>query len=553
MPEEKGMLEKHIRTIRLIAEHRESEAEKKLIKDFSKCVSDINGFLGNEYAKYAENDELTSEILHQKGEYARFIEEVINKYDNITLETRDTIQSMVEQTYKLCYDGMVEAVAKSNRAEDLHKALQAIQATTPEVIKKSVENPIPKLRLNPVMERNRKKVISGIKREITTGLSLGDRMSTMAGRISKQVNLGYTQSMLIARTEGHRVREGGFNDAAQRTNEVLKENDSEYRMVKIWKTMKDGAVRRVNKHNSADHAVMDGQIVPQDEKFILSDGSKADCPGSSGVAAQDCNCRCYISREIMNDEEYFKATGRHFEEENEQKPLTKDENSGIIEENSNHFEELSLSDLEKFENWQNDYYECNKSIPFSREDNPFIYKYSGGSYEAINAIERGGESLERAKRCFGDLKEYIEDGEKISEELSKFKLNTPIKLRRSVENVDYITGATSSVEDMKKCIGKTYLEKGFTSTTICSDTMLPFGGFNNPAKTTIEIYAPKATRGAYIYKISEHPAEFEFLIDRNTKYRILDAGERTVKVKDYKGNIKEEVERFIKMEVMTDV
>lgn len=330
----KNPLEKHIRTIRLIAEHREREAEKKLIKDFSKCVSDINGFLGNEYAKYAENDELTSEILHQKGEYARFIEEVINKYDNITLETHDTIQSMVEQTYKLCYDGMVEAVAKSNRTEDLHKALQAIQAATPEVIKKSVENPIPKLRLTPVMERNRKRVISGIKREITTGLSLGDRMSTMAGRISKQVNLGYTQSMLIARTEGHRVREGGFNDAAQRTNEVLKENDSEYRMVKIWKTMKDGAVRRVNKHNSADHAVMDGQIVPQDEKFILSDGSKADCPGSSGVAAQDCNCRCYISREIMNDEEYFKATGRHFEEENEQKPLTKGEDSGIIEENS---------------------------------------------------------------------------------------------------------------------------------------------------------------------------------------------------------------------------
>lgn len=119
--------------------------------------------------------------------------------------------------------------------------------------------------------------------------------------------------------------------------------------------------------------------------------------------------------------------------------------------------------------------------------------------------------------------------------------------------MDYITGATSSVEDMKKCIGKTYLEKGFTSTSICSDTMLQFGGFDNPTKTTIEIYAPKATRGAYIYKISDSPAEFEFLIDRNTEYRILDAGERTVSVKDYKGNVKEKVERFIKMEVLTDV
>lgn len=82
---------------------------------------------------------------------------------------------------------------------------------------------------------------------------------------------------------------------------------------------------------------------------------------------------------------------------------------------------------------------------------------------------------------------------------------------------------------------------------------IPFSREDNPTKTTIEIYAPKATRGAYIYKISDNPAEFEFLIDRNTEYRILDAGERTISVKDYKGNIKEETERFIKMEVLTDV
>ena len=35
-------------------------------------------------------------------------------------------------------------------------------------------------------------------------------------------------------------------------------------------------------------------------------------PGSSGVAGHDINCRCYASRTMMTDAEYFKATGKHF-------------------------------------------------------------------------------------------------------------------------------------------------------------------------------------------------------------------------------------------------
>lgn len=122
-------------------------------------------------------------------------------------------------------------------------------------------------------------------------------------------------------------------------------------------------------------------------------------------------------------------------------------------------------------------------------------------------------------------------------------------MRRSVGNVDYITNATSSVEDMKKMIGKTFTEKGFTSTTVCSDTQLPFGGIDSPTRTTLDIIAPKKTKGAYIYKISESPAEFEFLIDKNTTFEILDAGEREITVKDYKGNEVKKTEKFMVLRV----
>lgn len=241
-------------------------------------------------------------------------------------------------------------------------------------------------------------------------------------------------------------------------------------------------------------------------------------------------------------------TGTSQKSDVQKKTVEKAKNNDIIKETK----QLSLSNAEEFENWQNDYYELNKDVSFSRDDNPSIYRYTCGDYDIINALERGGESLEKVKKRYGE--KYVSSlngvGDEISKELSKFKLNEPLKLKRSVGNVDFITNATSSVEDMRKMIGKKFTEKGFTSTTLCSDTQLAFGGIDKPTRTTLEIIAPKETKGAYLYKISDSPAEFEFLIDKNTTYEVVDAGEREITVKDYKGNYEKKTERFMTLKVV---
>lgn len=241
-------------------------------------------------------------------------------------------------------------------------------------------------------------------------------------------------------------------------------------------------------------------------------------------------------------------TGTSQKSDVQKKTVEKAENNDIIKETK----QLSLSNVEEFENWQNDYYELNKDVSFSRDDNPSIYRYTGGDYDIINALERGGESLEKVKKRYSE--KYVSSlngvGDEMSKELSKFKLNEPLKLKRSVGNVDFITNATSSVEDMRKMIGKKFTEKGFTSTTLCSDTQLAFGGIDKPTRTTLEIIAPKETKGAYLYKISDSPAEFEFLIDKNTTYEVVDAGEREITVKDYKGNYEKKTERFMTLKVV---
>lgn len=269
--------------------------------------------------------------------------------------------------------------------------------------------------------------------------------------------------------------------------------------------------------------------------------------------------------EKINKDEYVKSRletfmAEHAEEYNlsysktridvNKQSIDKFSKSDIIEEKGR---KLSLNDLEDFEKWQNDYYNANSGVSFTRQDNPNIFEYTGGSYEAVNGVLRGGEMLEKVKRRYGtafDQSKYERISEGISSELSKFKLNGTLELRRSVSNVDFITGSTSSVEDMQKAIGKTFVEKGFTSATVCSDTMLPFG-YGSSNRTTLEIVAdPRYTKGAYIYKISEHPAEFEFLIDKNTAYKVIDAGEREIEVKDFRGNIRKEKERYMRLQVV---
>lgn len=216
---------------------------------------------------------------------------------------------------------------------------------------------------------------------------------------------------------------------------------------------------------------------------------------------------------------------------------------------------LSLSNLEELEKWQNEYYATNSSVEFTKKANPNISKYSGGAYSAINAVERGGAAYEKALRCYGNLDGYKEISDGVSAEISKFKLSTGLNVKRVVGDVGYITGGGSSVDDMVASIGKLYTEKGFTSTTIAQDAQLPFGGHKD-TQTVLDIIVPKSTRGAYIYKMADNPAEFEFLIDRGTTYKVLDAGERTVKksIFDLKSRefVEKEVpERYMKLEVVS--
>ena len=72
--------------IRRIEEHREKGAEAEIRKTYQALLQDLRHYLADEYTRYAEDDQLTYEILQRHGAYARFLEEVEQKINDISPE-----------------------------------------------------------------------------------------------------------------------------------------------------------------------------------------------------------------------------------------------------------------------------------------------------------------------------------------------------------------------------------------------------------------------------------------------------------------------------------
>lgn len=330
-------LEYYLAQARRIAEHREAGAEKEIRRLYKAMLKDLQTFISDTYVQYAKDDKLTYAMLQEAGYNARFLEEIEQRLNISTPKAARELRQLVEETYDAAYKAMVDGVARA--ASGLETEFAESIAITPEQVKRAVENPVSGLTLSDTLEKNRREIIYSIKRTVGVGLMNGDRYTTMARRISEQVDGDYKKAIRIARTETHRVREAGNHDAAQYADKELQKGTTGMRMCKTWKTMKDERVRPQRRRKGKkgwstrmgkgpNHMILDGQTVLAGEDFDLKDGHMAPVPGMSGVAGHDINCRCYVSYEMLTDAEFFAKTGKHFPGT---KGIENSENGGTIE------------------------------------------------------------------------------------------------------------------------------------------------------------------------------------------------------------------------------
>ena len=312
--------------LRRIAAHREAGAEQEIRLLYQGILEKLFGILGQYYTAYGTPDAvLTRGDLQAAGQYKNFLQAVLEGLDGIAPEVQATIRQAVEETYTTCYNGMAAAVQQSHAANPkLSNLLQGLSATTPETVRHIVEHPMENLTLSTVLNRQRKQVITDIKKTIAVGLANGDSYTRMAQRIADSVGKDYRKAMRIVRTEANRAINRGFQDVSEEASDLLL--DSEYVEVKEWCSMEDESVRNTHRH-------LNGKVVHAMDVFH-SKGRTADCPGDFGAPEEDINCRCFLAYRFMKREDFLKQGGvipdSVLQKEAELR-LTSDEEDGIIE------------------------------------------------------------------------------------------------------------------------------------------------------------------------------------------------------------------------------
>jgi len=196
--------------------------------------------------------------------------------------------------------------------------------------------------------------------------------------------------------------------------------------------------------------------------------------------------------------EYSKPTVLTKEQAAElEKRLTNERKSGIIK--SRGFVALNndkvVPELRK---------EANKWIlSLSEEEIRAIKKYTKNSgdpkddkfYARLNAMLRGAIPSNSNLVYYSEL---------ISSAVSKFDLEHDIICYRSIDINAYI-GYN---------VGDIFVDPQFISTSVVKS-----GTLNNPVK--VKIYVPKGSNGAYIEPLSKFPKQREFLIDKQSVFKII--------------------------------
>lgn len=208
---------------------------------------------------------------------------------------------------------------------------------------------------------------------------------------------------------------------------------------------------------------------------------------------------------------------------------------------------------EDFFKWEDDYAEHNANVKLTDEELKIIEDYSEGGYIGFNGVSRNPDSLLKKGFTEDDIAKYRKKADVLEDVLGRYDLDTDIVTHRFERDVSWLTGNGNSVEELEKLIGTEYTADGFTSSS-----MFPmrsrFGGGKSDA-VHFEIVTPEGTNGAYLSMSKK--GEEEFLYNRNTKFKVLDGGERVVKEQHF--NIKtmqmEEIEvkeRFLKVQAIPD-
>lgn len=262
------------------------------LKDITKKAEDLQNSINSltMATLQGEIDEETKKKIQsmiQSKIYQKQYQDALKKQigsilDNMQVEEFKTVAEYLEKCYEEGFIGTMY---------DLHgQGIPLILPLDQEAIVRAVQidSKISKglySRLGEDVELLKKKIISHVSRGISTGMSF----KQVAQQLAAYTNIGFNNTVRIARTEGHRIQIQSTMDTCYKAKEKGAD------VVKQWDSTLDKRTRK-------SHQKVDGEIRELDEPF--SNGLMF--PGDpAGGAAEVVNCRCALlqrARWALDDE-----------------------------------------------------------------------------------------------------------------------------------------------------------------------------------------------------------------------------------------------------------
>ncbi len=246
----------------------EADVIAELKKEFDSAREEVL-----EKIQVLESRDLTESVKNQIKYKKALLVQIDDIYAKLTPKTVKTVDDYL----KLCYeDGFIGALY------DIHG--QGIPLIFPINQEDMLNAIINDTKLSKSLYESMGFAVDSLKKkvnaEVSRGIAMGSSYVDVARNINNKTGVGMKKAMVIARTEGHRIRMQSTFDAQK------KAKDEGADVVKQWDATQD---RKTRKH----HAELDGQIQEIEDDFVIpSTGKKAAHPGAFGIPHEDINCRC---------------------------------------------------------------------------------------------------------------------------------------------------------------------------------------------------------------------------------------------------------------------
>lgn len=246
--------------------HDEKAVLRDLEKNYTKALADIKKNI-----KELQANPLTQSKAYQLGFQRQLERQLEGILDVMAKGNFSTIDGYLNT----CYQQGFLSTMYDLQGQGVPLVLPIDQDQVLKSVSKTGDNIKLSNKVGTSTKQLKRQVLAEIQRGFATQMSYTD----IARNISSYGQADMNRSLLIARTEGHRVQ----NEAKMDALHGVKDRGAD--VVKQWDATFDSKTRE-------SHAALDGQVREIDEPFNSPSGRTAMHPGAFGDPAEDCNCRC---------------------------------------------------------------------------------------------------------------------------------------------------------------------------------------------------------------------------------------------------------------------